>query len=365
MIFTILVFLVVLSVLIFAHELGHFLTARRFGVRAEEFGFGFPPRLFGIYKDKQGKWRRVHGNREVTDAADTVYSINSIPLGGFVKIKGEDGDGRNEKDSFGAHPIWQRLIIISAGVLMNIVLAWVLITASYFGGVPTTSDHGDIMISETMSNSPAAKADIRPYDKIISISGQNFTDITNIQNFIGYSAGHELDIKLQRGQDIIDKKVTPEAKTGSKAMIGVALIQIEIVHYPWYQALWQGARSTATSLWIILTSFLDLLRQAVVGKASGDAIGGPIQIAQMTGTVARVGFLYLLQFVALLSLNLAVINFFPFPALDGGRFLFLIIEKIKGKPMKRELETAMNNIGFYLLLALIAWVTIKDIIKLF
>lgn len=364
MLFTIIIFLVVLSLLVFVHELGHFWTARRFGVKAEEFGFGFPPRIWGIYKDTAGKWRRVRGSRQIHDAADTVYSINAIPLGGFVKIKGEDGDG-HDPDSFSAHPVWQRSIIIAAGVLMNVVLAWVLISASFMAGIPQESDHGDIRISEVLKGGEAAKVQIQPYDRIVSIDGQELATIKEIQDFIGSRAGQELDLRLERGQDILDKKVVPQAGSDKRGLIGVALVQSEIVHYPWYQALWEGTKSTLALLWNIIVAFIDLLKQLFTGHAVGDAVSGPVQIAQMTGNVARVGFVYLLQFVALLSLNLAVINFFPFPALDGGRFLFLIIEKIKGRPVRRDLEAALHNIGFVLLLLLIAWVTVKDVIKIF
>ena len=363
MFFTILIFLVVLSVLVFVHELGHFWTARRFGVKAEEFGFGFPPRVLGIYRDKNGKWKYVRGRREVKDAVGTVYSINAIPLGGFVKIKGEDGEGK-EADSFNAHPIWQRLIIISAGVLMNIILAWVLICISFMSGIPEAGDTGDIRVSQVLAESQAAKADIKPYDRIISVSGQKMATIQEVQDTIGAQAGKEITVSLERGKEMIEKKLVPQASDGGRGLIGVALVQSSIVHYPWYQAIWEGTRSTFILLWNIIVAFGDLLKQLFTGQTVKDAVGGPVQIAQMTGEVARVGFNYLLQFVALLSLNLAVINFFPFPALDGGRFIFLIIEKIKGKPVKRELEAVLHNIGFILLLALIAWVTVKDVIKL-
>jgi regulator of sigma E protease len=163
---------------------------------------------------------------------------------------------------------------------------------------------------------------------------------------------------------MIEKKLVPQANDSGRGLIGVALVQSSIVHYPWYQAIWEGTKSTFILLWNIIVAFGDLLKQLFTGHVVKDAVGGPVQIAQMTGEVARVGFNYLLQFVALLSLNLAVINFFPFPALDGGRFIFLIIEKIKGKPVKRELEAVLHNVGFILLLALIAWVTVKDVIKL-
>ena len=140
MLYTLIIFLIVLSVLVFVHELGHFLTARMFGVKSEEFGFGFPPRILGVYKDNNKHWRLAYGKKEIIDASDTIYSINAIPLGGFVKIKGEDDNGLKDKDSFASHPIWQRALILVAGVFMNIVLAAILLSFGFMVGVPQAND---------------------------------------------------------------------------------------------------------------------------------------------------------------------------------------------------------------------------------
>src|SRR3989338_7670480 len=136
MLLTIIVFLLVLSVLVLAHEWGHFATARKFGVKAEEFGLGFPPRAFGFYKNNQGKWKHIFGSKEVTDCPGTVYSLNWLPLGGFVKIKGENGEGHDEPDSFASRPVWQRAVMLSAGVIMNVILAMVLIISGFMVGLP-------------------------------------------------------------------------------------------------------------------------------------------------------------------------------------------------------------------------------------
>jgi len=367
MFFTIIIFILVLSVLVFAHELGHFWTARRLGVKAEEFGLGFPPRIAG-WQFKAGRVYFIRGRRQLSEAESergTVYSLNWIPIGGFVKIKGENGEGANDQDSFAAKKIWKRALILSAGVIMNIFLAFVLFSACFMIGAPEASNNqGQIQIEEVVEKSPAAAAGLKAGDIISQIDQKSFSKISEVQDFINQKKDQNLDVEIKRGREILQFDIKPEVKDG-RGLIGVGLGQIDIVRYPWYQALWEGFKYTFSVLWLIIVAFIELLKNLVTGHSVGNAVGGPVQIARMTGDVARIGLVYLLNFTALLSLNLAVINFFPFPALDGGRVLFLIIEKIKGRPVKREFETALHNLGFILLMMLVVWVTIKDILRIF
>ncbi|MDP2709075.1 MAG: RIP metalloprotease RseP [bacterium] len=372
MLLTIITFIIVLSILVFAHELGHFLTARRFGVRAEEFGFGFPPRAFGLYKSVNGSWKPVWGGREVSDAADTIYSINWLPLGGFVKIKGENGDGENEPDSFASRPIWQRAVMLSAGVIMNVALAAVLISAGFMAGLPQALDgtldsrarvsDQKIQVVQVVNNSPAELAGLMIGDTIVSIDGQKFSNFEELQSYVGANTGSPLAYKIERSGEIIDEKITPEllADTG-RGGIGVGITETGIVSYPWHIAIIEGVKTTFFLLWAIIVAFYELIKGLIFGQGVTADLAGPVGIATLTGQVARLGFVYLLQFTALLSINLAVINFFPFPALDGGRVLFLIIEKIKGSPVKREVEGAIHNIGFALLMLLVLIVTFRDV----
>jgi len=371
MITTIIIFILVLSVLVLAHEFGHFFSARKFGVKSEEFGLGFPPRAIGVYKDAKGKWRRLLGNKSVEDLAgeaipaDTVYSLNWLPIGGFVKIKGQDGDSREENDSFGAKKIWQRAIILAAGVFMNIVLAFVLFSLCFMIGVPQSVDTGGrIQITEIIKGSPAQTAGILSGDIVLGADGQNFASVLEMQNYISARGGNDISLALRRGNQDLNIKVKPELKD-AKVLIGVGLDQVDTVHYSFFRSIWEGLKHTAILLWLILVAFFGLIRNMIIGVGAGDAVGGPIRIAQMTGEVARFGLVNLLNFTAILSLNLAVINFLPFPALDGGRILFLIIEKIKGKPVKKETEAVIHNVGFIILLALIVLVTYKDIARMF
>jgi regulator of sigma E protease len=373
MFITIITFLVVFSLLIFAHELGHFWLARRFGVRAEEFGFGFPPRVWGVYKSKEGKWKQARGNEEISDAVDTIYSINWIPLGGFVKIKGENGEEENDPDSFASRKIWQRATILSAGVSMNIVLAAVLISLGLMVGFPRVLDNIDnrarisekkIQIAEILPDSQAAKTGFLVGDTIIAINGEEFAVEGELQDFVDARTGEELVYKIERGHEQTTTNAVPEIReeTG-RGGIGVAIVATGLVKYPWYLAIEEGIKETVFLTWAIIVAFYELIRNLVMGRGVAVDVAGPVGIAVLTGQVAHMGLIYILQFTALLSINLAIINFLPFPALDGGRILFLIIEKIKGTPVKRELEAAIHNIGFALLMLLVLVVTFRDVAR--
>lgn len=370
MIFTVIVFLLVLSVLVFVHELGHFWTARRFGVKAEEFGFGFPPRAWGFYRSKEGRWKTVRGAAEVEDAVDTVYSVNWIPLGGFVKIKGENGDSV-DPDSFSAHPIWQRVIILSAGVTMNVVLAAAIISVCFMFGMPQSLDNvspsakvenKQIQVVQVINDSPAEKAGIEVGDIIEGIDGRRFENYDTLRDYVADRTGKSLEYGLKRGDKEFKQAITPELmESTGKGGIGVALSETGIVRYPWYLALWEGLRSTGILVWAVIVAFFELFKNLVMGHGTGGDLAGPVKIASMTGQVARMGLVYLLQFTAMLSINLAVINFLPIPALDGGRVIFLLIEKIKRKPVRQEVEAALHNIFFILLMCLVLFITVREI----
>jgi len=386
MILTVIIFVLVLSVLVFAHELGHFFTARRFGVKAEEFGFGFPPRALGFYRNRAGRWRRVVGSQswdKLANSADetippapkaTIYSLNWLPLGGFVKIKGENGEGVDDQDSFAAKKIWQRIIILSAGVLMNIVLAWFLFSFGYIIGFPQSTDslgkqarvsETQVVVAQVLPDSVASRAGFQEGDIILKVADETVVSEVSLQDLVARRADQATKIMIERDGAKQELEVTPLALGNDRATIGVAIFSAGLVRYPFFSAFWEGAKTTGWLLKEIVIAFGNLLYQLFIGQPVGDQFAGPVGIANITGQAARQGFAYLLQFTALLSLNLAIINILPLPALDGGRILFLLIEKIKGKPVRREVENWIHNIGFLLLIALVIFVTYKDIIKLF
>jgi regulator of sigma E protease len=377
MIVTILIFLLVLSVLVFVHEYGHFFAARRLGVKAEEFGFGFPPRIFGVYKNKKGKWSFVWGKKKVEDSSDTIYSINSIPLGGFVKIKGQDGQEKGEKDSFASKKPWKRAVILSAGVFMNVVLASVLISVGLMMGFPQAVDKENLPKSAVLSDekvqvsyvapdSPAKEAGLQISDVIISVDKNEIKTDDDVSIFINQAEGSSVNITVNRFGEPLDLEITPNFNEDlSRFVIGVGVSQTAIVKFPWYTAIWEGIKMTFFLLWAILYAFYEIIKNLIIGMPVDAEVAGPVGIAELTGQMARMGFIYLIQFTALLSLNLAIINLLPIPALDGGRLLFLLFEKIKGRPIKQEVEAVFHNIGFLLLMALIVWVTFKDVLNLF
>ncbi len=384
MFLTIIIFLLVLSLLVFVHEFGHFYTARKLGVKAEEFGLGFPPRAFGFYRDKYRKWRFIRGNKsleklnkdEQKAPADTVYSLNWVFFGGFVKIKGENGQGKDDKDSFASKAAWKKALILVAGVAMNVVLAWVLFSAGYMIGMPSDVEMAgkrakisdpQVMISSVLKDSPAYKAELRMGDLVLMVEDRKIESSEELQNIIADRADLETKVligNIEEEDRIIN--IIPEHDSDlDRATIGIAIFDTGTVSYPFFDAIWQGAKNTWDYLRLIVFAFYNLFADMFAGESVEGQVGGPVAIAQYTGEVARFGFVYLLQFIALLSLNLAIINILPIPALDGGRLLFLAIEKIKGRPMKQEIEGVIHTIFFFLLISLIIFVTYRDIINLF
>jgi len=372
MLLTIIVFLIILSIMVLAHELGHFLVAKKFGLIPREFGIGFRPRAYGVYKNWQGKWKTVKGSKEVKDAADTIYSVNWIPLGGFVEL-GEDEAAAGDPNHFNSKPVWKRFSIISAGVIMNVILAAILISFGFMIGLPQVLDDvrpealvsgQKIQIVEVQPETPAQTAGFKIGDTIANIDGREFTDYKKLQNYTDEKTGQELNYKIKRAGEEMNIKVVSElrADTG-RGGIGIAIVETGLVKYPWYLAVWEGIKTTLFLTWAIIVAFYNLVKGLIVGTGISAQVAGPIGIAAMTGEVTKMGFVYLLQFTALLSVNLAVINFLPIPALDGGRALFLIIEKIKGSPVKKETEAFIHNLGFTLLMVFVLFVTFKDVVR--
>lgn len=374
MFLTIIVFIIILSVLVFVHEFGHFWVARRCGVKPREFGFGFPPRVWGIYKDLGGSWKQVRGRKEVEDAADTVYSINAVPLGGFVQL-GEDDEATDDPDHFHNKPIWQRALMIMAGVTMNVILAAVLISAGLMVGLPqtlgdtharATITNRQIQIVEVLPDSPADIADLKIGDIVLSVNGNTFLNSDDLQQYADEHQGVSLNYSVKRGQEELAFEITPVLiEETSKGGIGIGIVETGLVKLPFHLAIIEGIKTTVLLVWTIILAFYNLLKDLILGHGVDAGLAGPVGIAALTGQVTRMGLVYIIQFAAILSVNLAIINAFPFPALDGGRFIFLIIEKIKGKPVKKEVEAIIHNIGFAILMFLVLLVTFRDVAKFF
>lgn len=348
-------FVLILGVLVLAHELGHFVTAIKLGVGVEEFGIGFPPRIFSI------KHKGI------------IYSLNLFPLGGFVKIKGENGDGVEDPKSFVNQKAWKKSLILSAGVIMNFILGFVFLSIGFFVGLPQAIDNNtptdniterNVVVAEVLVGGPADISGLKLGDKIINIDGQNVVDSEFLYNYIQAHNQQEFNLNILRGKDTLDIKAKPAVFAESKEpILGIAMLDTGIVHYNFLEALWQGLKSTALMTWLILAAFGNLLKDLfTTGHLSPD-LSGPVGVAIMSGQVAKLGFIYILNFAAILSLNLAVLNILPIPALDGGRLFFVIIEKIRGKKMGEKFEAILHNSFFILLMLLILVITWHDFVK--
>ncbi|MDY0302717.1 MAG: RIP metalloprotease RseP [Candidatus Moranbacteria bacterium] len=371
---TALIFILILGVLIFVHELGHFLVAIRNGIKADEFGFGFPPRIVGAVKnDKTGKYEIVWGEKEVK-SKNTIFSLNWIPLGGFVKIKGEDG-GTLDKDSFATKSAWARIKVLAAGVTMNFILAWFLLSIVFMLGAPEAIEDdarvkdAKVQISQVIDESPAKEMGLAVGDQVVkACDGKSFCrtigKVEELQNFINEHKGQEIVLTIKRGDEISELKGVPRKEyPDDQGSLGVSLARTALVQYPWYEAIGKGLTAVFDMIILILVTLGALIGQLFAGGKPAMDVAGPIGIAIMTKQVSALGLTYLLQFTAVLSINLGIINILPFPALDGGRILFILIEKIKGSPVNQKFEQMANSIGFALLLLLMVVVTFRDFIQ--
>lgn len=370
---TVLIFIVVLGILVFVHEFGHFMTAKWRGVGVEEFGFGFPPRLVGLQR-QNGHWKIIWGKVEAEDKKETVYSLNLIPVGGFVKIKGENGEQSEEKDSFAAHRAWERALIIAMGVIANTLLTIVLISIGFAVGLPQVIDQGissyakvsdkHIEILSVLSGSSAEKSGLKIGDTIVAINSQPTATVAAVKELMSQNVNKAVEISIERQGAEVKVEATPEILAETKtAGVGIALAEIGQVRYPLWLALPKGVMMTGSLIKAIFQSFGSMIHDLVLGKKVGVELAGPVGIAVMTGEAARMGWIYLLQFVSLLSINLAIINILPFPALDGGRLLFILLEKIRRRPVSQRLEVIIHNSGFVLLLFLVILVTYHDLAR--
>ncbi len=370
---TIILFFALLGVLIFVHELGHFLTAIRSGIRAEEFGFGFPPRMFGFAKEKKsGKWRIVPGSRNI-ETDGTVYSVNWIPFGGFVRMKGEDENALDEPDSFASKPAGIRILVLSAGVIMNFVLAWALFSSLYATGVPqavTEENRADaretfIQLLGVASGSPAESMGLRPGDRIEAVDWNAISSSEDLSERIGERDGRELGLTVWRGGVSETLYGTPRTDVPEgEGALGISFSEVGIFSYSWYEAPFLGAKAVWYATGSILSAFGHILSGLFLGRGGAGAdVTGPVGIVYLTKQMSELGFAYVLQFAAILSINLAIFNILPFPGLDGGRVLFVLIEKLKGSPVREVVEQRFHQIGFFLLLVLMLAVTLRDVAK--
>lgn len=391
---SIIIFIAVLFILILVHEWGHFIVAKKTGMRVDEFGIGFPPKLFGIKK------------------GETEYTINVFPIGGFVRIFGEDGAGApsspvsssdekpdtklnpvNESEglidgigetepsdnnrSFVSRPKWAQALVLIAGVTMNIIFAWFLFVLAFMIGVPTAVDENTasseakVVVTGVVPESPADG--IIPSQVIINEVAVANTVLSNptaseFSNFVSQYEGQEVSVTYKNKDITNTVYLTPATgvvpSNEDKVAIGVALSMVDTVSLGFLEAVKQSAIVTYRTLIAIGVGLWGLLSDTFVGQADFSSVAGPVGIAGLVGEAAAFGFTSLLTFTAVISLNLAVINMLPFPALDGGRLMFVGVEAITRRRIDPVWVLRLNVIGFVLLIALMVAVTYNDVIKI-
>ncbi len=351
-------FLIVLTVLVFVHELGHYLSARRNGVRVQIFSIGFGPELLG--------W---------TDRAGTRWKLSLIPIGGYVKMFGdadvasmpgemvEDMTEEEKGVSFFHKRLMQRVEIVAAGPAANFLFA-IVVLSGFFMTVGQPFTPADI--GEVVSGSAAERAGLRPKDTIVAIDGKPIERFEDIQQIVGLDAGEALQLTVRRDGQNLTLSATPSIEEEKDIFgnvhrigrLGIKRTGTEFVRRDPVSAVWRAVGET----WNIAAGTLQAAGQMVMGRRTADELGGPIAIAQMSGVVARVGFVDLIRFMALLSVNLGLINLFPIPILDGGHLLFYAAEAIRGRPLGQRAQEYGFRVGLALVLTLMIFVTWNDLV---
>jgi regulator of sigma E protease len=355
----IVVFVLMLSVLILVHEFGHFFMAKLFKMRVDEFGIGLPPRAKKLFT-----WRK------------TLFSINWLPLGGFVKLFGEDMDDpaqANSPDAFFNKPIWQRAGVLTAGVIMNFLLGVFAFGIVYtYLGIPTKTDK--VFVVEVGKNTPAEAVGIKVDTEIKKLSFDKtevpFVGIEDFIKKIEPLKGKEIELSLLQkdGLESVVKIVPRVSPPVGEGALGVSLSNIEMKMYPIWQRPFRGVVVGVSEAWAwgkeITVNLGNVLWGILTGKGVPKDVSGPIGIYKVSEQVYKVGWIAMLQFMAILSINLAILNIMPFPALDGGRIFFLGIEMIIGKKLKNRIEGYVHTVGMIFLLGLMVLITVRDVVKL-
>lgn len=337
-------FLGMLLVLIFAHEFGHFITAKLARVKVEEFGIGFPPRLLSFKK------------------GETVYSLNAIPLGGFTKLVGEEDPSLSGSLASKSMPV--RFLVLTAGSLMNIILPIFLLTISYM--IPHDVIQEKVLIKDVVPGSPAQSAGIEPGDIVLKIDNRQVINRADVSYLIHLNLGSEINILLQKQDQslkeiVVKPRWNPPAGQGAT---GITITGTESTKVRESYPVWEAAPLGIRHCWEILVLFRNEVTSWFV-RHTAPKLTGPVGIATITGEVAKGGISPLLEFAALISINLAVINLFPFPGLDGGRLVFLFIEWIRrGKRIPPKKEGLVHLIGLITLILLIMAVSYFDIMRI-
>ncbi|MFA6518418.1 MAG: M50 family metallopeptidase [Candidatus Shapirobacteria bacterium] len=343
----IIIFVIALSILVLVHEFGHYLAAIKTGVLVEEFGLGLPPRIFG---KKIGK---------------TIFSLNWLPIGGFCRLYGEDGD-KKEKNAFNNKNPWQKGLIVLGGVLMNLVMAVVIFSVVYsILGVPKETDV--VKIIGVTKNSPAETAGLKEGDVILAVEQKPITKSAELIEEVGKYKNKFVKLKVESfkskviGEVEVEVRENPPAGEGA---MGVAVSNTEMVKLPWYRFYEGiGAGFKEAYYWgrVIFGGVTKMIGGLLLGQVPKD-VAGPIGMFQATSSIKQSqGMLAVIHFFGIVSVNLAIVNILPFPALDGGRIIFVLYELIAKKRVNQRFEVLVNNVGMMVLLGLLLLITVGDI----
>lgn len=360
---TVLLFIVILVVLIVVHEFGHFLVAKWAGMRVDEFGVGYPPRIAG--------WK----------FGETEYTLNALPFGGFVRIFGEDETDAASPRAFSARPRILQALTLIAGVAMNLLLAYVIISGMLMAGTPRAltseeallAEDASLVIAGVLPGSPAEQAGLMLGDTVIMVTGGtgdlSTADPSVFTEYVGsQTAGEELAFLVSRGD--VEQALVAVPATGviegdpSRVALGVSLASVGTVPVPWYKAPIEGAVLTWEITKEITVGLVQFFGSVFTLSANLSQVSGPVGIAGAVGDAFDRGFAPLFTITALISINLAIINLLPIPALDGGRLLFVLIESVTRKPIPTGFVSAVNLAGFAFLVLLMVVVTASDIFKI-
>ncbi|PIV09191.1 hypothetical protein COS51_04390 [Candidatus Roizmanbacteria bacterium CG03_land_8_20_14_0_80_36_21] len=346
----IIIFILILTSLVLVHELGHFIAAKRNGILVEEFGFGYPPRIFGI------------------KIGETLYSLNLIPLGGFVKLYGEEYQEKLNKKiknrSFVSKKPLQKTLVIVAGIIGNFLLGWVLISYLFINGVPVPTNK--VIIDKVVQNSPAYYVGLKKKDVILKLENTSLTTTNALISLTKKYAGQSITLAIQRNNQVFPIIVTPRKNPPKdEGSLGIIITSFEEKKYTWYQAPFYGLIEASNITKTIITELSKTLYQFITFKKPTVEVAGPIGIAHFTSEAIKFGKNAVLELMALLSLNLAVVNLLPFPALDGGKLIMVVYEAITKRRVNPKLEKELNLIGFFILLAIAVLISVHDIIKIY
>ena len=349
-------FVIVLGLLIFVHEFGHFICAKLFGVKVLKFSLGFGPKLAGVRR------------------GETEYLISALPLGGYVKMLGEQEDEEvspdDEERSFAKQPVWQRFIIVAAGPISNLLFAvFVFFLVFAVAGLPTPVDN--TVIGGVSLDSPAQRAGLKPGDVILSIDGREITTWDQVAELISASQGATVELQIERGGEKLTIVGQPEVQpsrnifgeeVGKRYMLGIS--RSDEVTYE-AVSLWGALRAGFVQTWgfiyLTILGIVKMIQQVIPASE----LGGPILIAQLAGKQLQAGWINLAYFIGLISVNLGILNLFPIPILDGGHLMFFTYEALLRKPMSAKAREICQQLGLVVLVSLMVFVFYNDIVRLF